>query len=53
MAEVKGRKWETGRRLSTARLALKMFDGLQGGEHAVAGLAINNITVGYQEVSLH
>lgn len=35
MAEGKGGRWETGRHLSTARLTLKMFDGLQSGEHAV------------------
>lgn len=35
MAEGKGERWKTGRHLSTTRLALKMFNGLQGEKHAV------------------
>lgn len=35
MAEDKGERWKSGRHFSTARLALKMFNGLQDGEHTV------------------
>lgn len=35
MADSKGGRWKIGRHLSAVKLALKTFNGLQGGEHAV------------------
>lgn len=35
MAEDKQERWKSGRDFSAAKLALKMFKGLQNGEHTV------------------